>query len=358
MIAIYNNRYSPREVLPQERMQLYLDQARRLGQTIACFTIEDVDFETATIEAEVYEEDWISKTIPFPDLLFNERCVVPKRATDFEKDLRLQKEIPCFFHLIDNKWVLQQKLENTNAWNKLLIPTTRLDQYDQFLEHLKQQKTVVLKPTDASKGQGIYKVTKAAGSGYYVTIRDERHTYSYMRLKSFIQPLIDQGNYIVQPFIKSQTPDGETFHLRAHLIRDASGEWIVLAAIADVAKKGRFITNQSAYKNERAEHFLQQLDPAGDVLYQEWLEQSILLARDIDSLYPFTLPELALDFALDDTRTLRFFEANTGPEVFAFKEEREERRAQELITFAHHVATAIAPIPKEQRYGRYFKVGQ
>lgn len=103
---------------------------------------------------------------------------------------------------------------------------------------------------------------------------------------------------------------------------------------------------------------MQQLDPAGNVLYRQLIKQSVSLARDIDALYPFTLPELALDFALDDNHSLRFFETNTSPKVLAFKEEREGRRTHELMTFAHHVATAIAPIPKEQRYGRYFKVGQ
>lgn len=358
MIALYNNRYSPREVLSQERIQLYIDEARRLGETVACFTIEDVDFAASTIQADVYEEGWQSKTIPFPDLLFNERCVIPQLATDSDKDLRLQKEIPCFFHLIDNKWGLQKKLEQRETWKSLLIPTTTLHHFDQFLEQLKQQTTLVLKPTDASKGQGIYKVMKAVGPGYHLTIRDERHNYSYQRLKSFVNQLIDQGNYIIQPFIQSQTADGETFHLRTHLIRNGSGQWMILAAIVDIAKKGRFITNQSGYKTERAEQFLQQLDPAGNILYDQLIEQSVSLARDIDALYPFTLPELALDFALDDNHVFRFFEANTGPEVFAFKEEREGRRAHELITFAHHVATAIAPIPKEQRYGRYFKVGQ
>lgn len=358
MIVFYNNRFSPRQVISDERMSHYLAQANQLGETIACFTIEDVDFDSATIQAEVYEGEWVAKTIPFPNLLLNEKCVIPQSATDLDKDLRLQKEIPCFFHLIDNKWVLQQKLEETGSWKSLLIPTTTLVHLDEFLEHLKREKILVLKPTNEAKGRGIYKVTKAAGLGYDVTIQDERQTYSYQQLKSFINQLIQQGNYIVQPFIQSQTPDGETFHLRTHLIRDTSGQWIVLSTIVDVAKKGCFITNYSGYKNERAEQFLHELSPEGDLLFTHLIEQSLLLARDIDALYPFTLPELALDFALDETYTLRFFEANTGPEVVAFKEEREARRAQELIPFAHNVATAIAPIPKEQRYGRYFKVGQ
>lgn len=358
MIILYNNRLSPRDVLTHDRIQKYLEQARQLDETVACCTTRDIDFDTSTIRAEVYDNGWTRQTIPFPDLLFNEQCVTSEKAADPDNDLRLQKEVPCFFHLIDDKRRLQQKLEQAGSWGPLLIPTTSLVTFDGLLTYLKQQKILVLKPTNASKGNGIYKISKAPGLGYHVTVEDERQTYSHQELSAFIRPLIEQGNYIVQPFITSRTAEGETFHLRTHLIRDASGQWIVLIAIADIAKKGRFITNQSGYKTLRAETFLRDLHPEGDVLYEYLIKQSLLLAGAIDALYPFTLPELALDFALDETYTLRFFEANTGPEIIAFKEEREERRARELITFAHQVAAAIGPIPKEQRYGRHFKVGQ
>lgn len=356
MIVLYNNVTSPRTILPKERLHHYLEQAYQLGLQMACCTIEDFDFDNAVIEAEVYDSVWRRQKIPFPPLLLNENCVIPSQSAHPEADLRLQQEIPHFFHLIDDKYLLQQKLENVGFQDTLFIPTEPLATFDTFLTQLKQHTIVVLKPTNASKGVGIYKVTKAAGMGYAVTIEDQRHSYTYQQLQTWIKSLVEQGNYIIQPFIVSRTANGETFHLRTHLVRDASGQWTVLTSIADVAKKGRFITNLSGYKTERADVFLQALYPDGDFIHRELLEHSILLAKAIDALYPFTLPELALDFALDEAHILRLFEANTGPEIIAFKKERERLRAEALIPFAHAVSKAIEDVPIEQRFGRYFKI--
>ncbi|WP_174316653.1 YheC/YheD family protein [Exiguobacterium sp. JMULE1] len=358
MIVLYNNMKSPRTILPKERVHHYIEQAHHLGRQLASCMIEDVDFEAEVIHAEVYDGEWRRQTIPFPSLLLNENCVVPSKSMHPEEDLRLQQVIPHFFHLIDDKYLLQQRLEKSGSWDTLFIPTKRLTGFDQFLKQLKQHSVIVLKPSNASKGTGIYKIMKAAGLGYSVTIQDERHTYTYQQLHTWIHSLVEQGNYIMQPFVISRTASGETFHLRTHLIRNAFGQWTVLTSIADIAKKGRFITNWSGYKTERADVFLQSLYPEGAFMHRALLEQSLLLAKAIDALYPFTLPELALDFALDETCTLRFFEANTGPEIIAYKEEREQRRAEALIPFADAVSQAIKGIPIEQRFGRYFKVGQ
>lgn len=358
MIVLFNNVKSPRMILPKERLHYYIEYAQHLGQQVASCTIEDVDFDAQVIQAEVYDGEWRRQSIPFPSLLLNENCVVPSQSAHPEEDLRLQQVIPHFFHLIDDKYVLQQKLEDAGSWGTLFIPTERLTGFDRFLTQLKKHNVIVLKPTNASKGTGIYKITKAAGVGYSVTIQDQRHIYTYQQLRKLILSLIEQGNYIIQPFVTSRTASGETFHLRTHLVRDASGQWTMLASIADVAKKGRFITNLSGYKTERADAFLQSSHHEGAFMHRALVEQSLLLAKAIDALYPFTLPELALDFALDETCALRFFEANTGPEIIAYKEEREQRRAEALIPFADAVSQAIAGVPIEQRFGRYFKVGQ
>lgn len=358
MIALYNNIKSPREVLTSDRVGYYIQQAQQLGETIVSFTTKDVDFQTSTIQAEVYDGKWVNQVITFPDLLFNEQCVVSDYSVLPDHDIRLQREIPCFFHLIDDKWAVQQKLEAQNVWGPLLIPTVSLESFDQLMQMLEQQGELVLKPTNASQGRGIFKVKKAVGIGYEFMIKDMRHTYSYQKLKSFISKLCSQQDYIIQPFIQSRTPEGEAFHLRVHLIRNEVGEWIVLSSFADVAKKGRFITNHSAYANIRSEEFLHTFFENSVLLNQQLIQQALALASTIDAFYPFTVPELALDFALENGRTLRFFEANTGPEIFAFKEERETLRAQQLITFAHNIDAAMSSIPTEQRYGRYFKVGK
>jgi len=73
-------------------------------------------------------------------------------------------------------------------------------------------------------------------------------------------------------------------------------------------------------------------------------------------LYPFSIDELALDFAVDQEERIRLFEANTGPEIISFSKEREKERARHRIGYARTVVHSLEKIPIEDRMAKHFKV--
>ncbi len=58
---------------------------------------------------------------------------------------------------------------------------------------------------------------------------------------------------------------------------------------------------------------------------------------------------------MDADEKIWFYEANTGPEIIDFAEEREKEWAKHKIGYAKALATILMDVPLEEQRGRHFK---
>ncbi|TFE04051.1 YheC/YheD family protein [Jeotgalibacillus salarius] len=357
MVGVYNDRKHPLDILTKDRVKSYVQQAAEQGVALFFFGIDDVNVERSEVSGTFYEHGkWIEKVTSFPALVLNDSSTSPDKVKNRDKELVLRTEVPFISHLIEDKLSIYQKMKESGEFNEFLIPSTPLKNLNDVLQS--KQTTMVLKPTNSGKGQGIHVLKKISANQFLIVSSNQKKQISTLLTKKLIIDLIKQGNYMVQPFIVSRTNEGNTFHMRVHVIRDKAAKWVCLTVIADVAEPGRYTSNYAGNTTIRGIDFLaQQHGQEGIKLYSELKNISFRIASHLDSFYPFTVDELALDFAIDQDRRIYLFEANTGPEIISFAKERENERAFHRVGYAKTVAAALEKIPFEQRRGKHFKLG-
>lgn len=361
LIGVYNDRRNPLQFMAKERIDSLIKEAEKHQMTLAFFELDAVDFKTEMISASISESGtWVKKTIPFPLLVMNQSSTTPDNVKDLKKEQQLRQSVPFLSHLIDNKQTIYEQLKKHEAIEPFLIPSIPLRKQTDFFAFQKQHGSILLKPANSSKGKGIIVINKKAGGQYIVSEQNKQKSLSFTDVQATLNRLIRQGNYLIQPFIRSQTKDGRTFHLRVHVIRNANAEWTCLTVIADIAQKGRTTSNHDDSATVPGQEFLmkQYGEDKGTNLYKQIIHLTLDLAQKIDSLYPFSLSELAMDYGVDPDEAIRFYEANTGPEIIALREEREPERAMHLMAYVKTLGSVLESVPIEQRRGRHFKVGK
>lgn len=357
LIGVYSHEH-PFEVLNQYRLESYLKKAFEQNVELCFFGIEDVDFESNKILGDYYENGhWVKKESGFPLVAINEFNQGINKLRYPDKELKLQAEISFTSHLINNKYEMYCKIKEANLLSHLLIPTKRLRLLSDFYKMMKENKKLVLKPDNEAKGNGILVVTKNR-SNYSLQEKTITYHLNLKDINKIILNLIEKGNYIIQPFIKSSTNDGKTFHVRVHLIRNANAQWIILKVIADIAEQGIDISNYEGVTTIEGNEFL--CENYGkenrDELFKNLQNLAYQFTEHIDSFYPYSLDELAIDFAIDQKGKIWFFEGNTEPEIIFFKEEREIERAYHIVGYSKRIAQLLTEYPDPTRKGKYFKI--
>ncbi|MFB1082171.1 YheC/YheD family protein [Jeotgalibacillus sp. JSM ZJ347] len=354
--GVYNDRKHPLSILSKERIKSYLKQTEEQNAELFFFEIDNVHFETFEIMGTFFEEkQLVHRLTSFPDLILNESSTSYDKVKDREKELKLKSEIPFISHLIGDKLLIDHILRTSNQFEEYLIPSAPLTSFKDVFEM--PHPLVLLKPTNSGKGQGIHILKKVSETRFLHITGDQKKQIPVLQFKKLISELKRQGNYMVQPYITSRTKEGNTFHMRVHLIRNLEAKWVCLIVLADVAEPGRYTSNYKGNTTIRGIDFLvQQYGINGDNVYNRLEKLSLQIADEIDHYYPFTIDELAMDFAITPEKEIKFFEANTGPEIIAFAEERENERAFHRIGYAKTIVKALEKTPLEDRKGKHFKI--
>ncbi|WP_227394365.1 YheC/YheD family protein [Jeotgalibacillus aurantiacus] len=322
------------------------------------FSIDEVDFQSCQIQGKGFENGtWINRLTNFPKLIMNDCSTSPDRVKHLDKEKLLRLEVPFLSHLIEDKLSIYQRLEGSEDFSDLLIPSYPLRTLRDFSQIVRESPKSILKPTNSGKGQGIFVVTRKSEQSFIFQNGQNRSTYNRFFTQKMISDLCKKGNYMIQPYIPSLTLEGHVFHIRVHVMRNSKSVWTCGAVIADIAEKGWQISNYKGNKTIRAIDLLhQQFEKKGITMYNNIIQRSLKLAQHIDQFYPFMIDELAFDYGLDPDHNFRLFEANTGPEIITFAETREKERAKHRIGLAKTVVHALEKIPLEDRKGKHFKI--
>jgi UDP-N-acetylmuramoyl-tripeptide--D-alanyl-D-alanine ligase len=135
----------------------------------------------------------------------------------------------------------------------------------------------------------------------------------------FVAEKINQGDYLVQPYINCRTKSGNAYDFRLHVQKDVKGEWVIARIYPRIAKRGGIVCNiSSGGGTADLAVFLKKEFKGAHFDIRKYIEEfSLQLAAHMDKiqkeLYSETLDELGIDIGLDKNRKICIYEVNWRP---------------------------------------------
>lgn len=333
IIGVFHSLGNPKDFYPEARLMALIAESERQNTNLIFFTSADVDFESKTIHAFVFEDNqWIRVSSKFPDVINN---VGGGKQTFTERKLR--RMIPFTSFHVGNKFTLPKRLLENRKFAELLVPFTAGINKKQISDFLDVNQKAVFKALKSNRGEDIYFVTKKA-QRYAITEHKSERILSSEDFDRWLNDVIlaEESGYIVQRFVLTRTKDNKPYHFRAHVQKNGDGRWILTYIYPRVGNKKSNLSNvvNDGYIEDFHEFMIREFDEKSDVYENDILRLSIEVAEHLDKLYGFGVDELGIDFAIDDTGRIWMHEANNGPQT-AF---HEEKRAVNTIAYAKYLA--------------------
>ncbi|MEH7333651.1 YheC/YheD family protein [Neobacillus drentensis] len=291
------------------------------------FTIEGVEQDTIKgYSFSPNENRWIQKTFPYPDLVYNRipfrKSEQDKRCKHFFSHLN-EKRIPFFNPCFIDKYELFNLLKNHLSLQRYLPQTILVQTKNDFFLFLKKYKNVYLKPSQASKGKGIYRLRIMNSREIEMEGVKEKKTYtSFHHFWEDWHKELKDKNYIAQEEISSAKYNGARFDFRilAHAYKD------------DFNLTG--IGIRSSHEQEITTHI-----PSGGRLLPYQLLQTTAHDQFIQTIVPQIgkalseqfgfFGEFSIDAAVSESGKYYIFEVNSKPMSFD-ETEIEDKKIEQL----------------------------
>jgi glutathione synthase/RimK-type ligase-like ATP-grasp enzyme len=311
-VGMLHHRLDPGKVF---KAYAYAAAAKAEGVDFFYFTPGRVHLEEKTIRAQVLEEgEWIEKVVPFPDVIYN--AASPITAKSYEIYEKLEESIPFTSHSIGDKLTVYQSIQKSKEFSRYLLPTEQIKNAKMVLDRLTHYPKIVLKPVSGHKGLGL-RFMEQGQTEFMVREGSAKTQSSYNTedIIKYLDILIKDEPYLVQPFISCQTKAGLAFDFRLHVQKNGEGKWEITAIFPRIAAPGRLVTNLASggYTTTLA-YFLAEEFEDNDYNMKRYLECFALsFAENLDKIYDHSLDELGIDVGLDADRKIWIYEVNWRP---------------------------------------------
>ncbi|MEN9406316.1 MAG: hypothetical protein RLZ12_600 [Bacillota bacterium] len=271
---------------------------------------------------------WVKEELPWPDVVYNR---IPNRkaeqATDVKhfKQILRKKRIPFFNTNFFYKDKLLELLNKEQRLQTTLPETVRWGDKAKFYQLLLKHDMIYLKPVDWSIGKGIFKLTKRS-EGWVI---EQQQLNSQCELQGYFEPselietlkkLLPKRAYLVQQGIELlETSVKRKCDMRTLVQKNKTGNWGVTGIGVRIAGL-RAIATHRVYGGSLGDvdTVLQdkfKLAKAMDIK-RELAKKSLEVAKVLDQHDQGHLGEISIDWGVDQTGRLWFFEANAKPMRF------------------------------------------
>ena len=196
---------------------------------------------------------WVSEEFPIPSILYD-RCFYgedehSKQCLPIVSWLKNQKDISFLGYGLPNKLELYHVLKNTPL-SPYLPPTVHVQDAKTVIKELAQKKKVILKPVGGAHGYGIYSLKKNDKT-FLVKTEKQKQMVSRIfpnevKLHKWLESLITNRQYLIQPYLELVTNELEPFDIRVLLQKDEFGNWGELGRGIRVGNSGGILSNLSA----------------------------------------------------------------------------------------------------------------
>src|SRR5690625_3294488 len=338
VIGIYHDKANPKDLYPEARVRALNKEAEKQQATSLYFSAENVDFKNKKISALTYENnDWQKVESDFPDVINNTGSTNKHQQSITERKLR--RMVPFTSFHVGNKFYLPKVMVKQKQFAELLVPFKMINKKQIVYNYLDQEKIAVVKPILGARGERIYFIQRK-GNRFTITDHRQERIYNKDNFDEWIQNTLLQKkfSYMIQRYIDCHTKNREPYDIRAHMQKDVNGKWIITKIYPRIGSKESILSNISrGGRTGELQDFLtsQFGEQTGEVFDEKLRNLSIDLTGYLDRIHNFSLDELGLDLAIDETGRFWLHEANNGPQSTY----HENERAVNTIGYAKYIAT-------------------
>ncbi|MBP1930277.1 YheC/YheD family protein [Ammoniphilus resinae] len=306
-----------------------IQTAKQLGALVYVFTVEDIDWDTKSTSAYLYQENtnqWVRfASLPLPDVVYNR---IPYREDEMKdyvqsalKKLKAISGLHLYNNHFFNKWNLYHSL-GQNSFVSSYVPETRqLTTSSDLTTMIEKHPLLYLKPISGKAGKGIMSIQTTKGK-YILRSRNgeqvvSRATTDLRKLWNAISAKVKEP-YVIQQGIELATYEGRPYDIRVLVQKDDFGRWQLSGVGIRVAGKGSITTHVPRGGSIASPEVVlkQSFQSVNYTSFMDNLNKVVLdIAEALEEKYP-SLGEMSMDIGASSDGELWFFEANAKPMKF------------------------------------------
>ncbi|MFE8696257.1 YheC/YheD family protein [Cytobacillus sp. FJAT-53684] len=197
--------------------------------------------------------NWELAEFPLPDILYD-RCFYrdtphSNQCKAIVKWLKTRKDLLFLGHGLPNKLELYEALSQSEL-APYLLHSKPITSGESFINGLVQQDPVLIKPVSGSQGRGIYYLEKSQREIIVQIDKPDKkisHIFpDYQRAADWVNKLIKQHHYLVQPYKELLDENNHPFDIRTLLQKDEAGNWQEICKGIRTGKKEGILSNLHA----------------------------------------------------------------------------------------------------------------
>lgn len=334
LIGIFTSGFTTGKAKPiGERSIIFsklLSVQKTVGVIAFLFGEQHIDWENCTIRGLFYENGWIVKTVPFPDVVYDR---IPNRKTEkinkirqvkerMQKDYLISWYNPGFFNKLD----IYERLLQEDTISDYLPETHPFTSFSTIEHMLSNFGNVFIKPKNGSLGKGIFQIIydKKVGD-YYARYKDNNDTNRLQRFDSLEKLMnhlfspLNLSNYIIQQGIPLIRSEKRPIDFRVHTNKNKEGKWEVTAIAAKIAGVGSVTTHLNNGGIVKTIDELEEIEMANTDIEKRLSTAAIQISKALEKQVPGTIGEIGFDLGYDTRGRIWLFEANSKPGRSIFK---------------------------------------
>ncbi len=311
-------------------MQEYSDAVRNyseVGGLVIAFKECSIDWDKKYIFGLYYHpesKEWKYQKLPIPSAIYRRGYKLNQQVAEKLTGLTNDKVFNSFRY---DKWELYKKLCDHPEFKQYLPETHKLENHKQVLNLLDEKSRIILKPSDLSRGRGIYIFKKRTSDSILAIDHNEGGKHEFIIPNWAIEDYLNQEkllskNYIIQPYLDLAKIEKNPWDIRVVMQKNYHTGWQCSGIECRVAGMNQFVTNIS--RGGMALPLTKAVEESfGPTVYSKLLKEKVInTAKDFCEIMDETgehFAEFGLDLAFDVNQKLWFIEANIRPTFNGFK---------------------------------------
>ncbi|MFF2446280.1 YheC/YheD family protein [Neobacillus sp. NPDC058068] len=246
--------------LNMESEHAYINEIARHAEScemeVFRFLPSDINPHTLQVKGKKFDSMtncWLENELPIPSIIYD-RCFYgedehSKQCLPIVSWLKSRNDITFLGYGLPNKLEIHKSLRNSSLAS-YLPETQSVSDTGIILKELAAKKKIILKPINGSQGYGIYYLKKNDKS-FHVKTEKQKKIISRIfpneaKLLQWLQPLIKQRDFLLQPYLELSNNELQPFDIRVLLQKSAHGIWGELGRGIRIGSTGGLLSNLSA----------------------------------------------------------------------------------------------------------------
>ncbi|WP_020006103.1 YheC/YheD family protein [Salinicoccus albus] len=279
----------------------------------------DINIENDTVVGKVFvNNEWVEKQTGIPPFIDIAPYCFKKKNKAITDYLKRKTFLSDNRDNVLTKRALQEKLLNDPKFSHLVIPTHRIQSFEDMQKYLEKYSKIVLKPSWGIQGKGIY-ILEQLEDGYLLGHNIQEDELNESELEGFFNHSIAKKGYVLQQYVSSRTSGGEPFDCRIHVEKNEHGEWESARNYIRIGIGQKVISNvnQGGGISKPVPFLKANFGRQWKAINQKLNQLAVTLPYKVESLRSTHIMSLGMDIGIGRDGQLYLFEVNDGPDTSA-----------------------------------------